>query len=143
MSNTAKNQFDFIDDILEETSNIEMKQIEQRMINAQKIRRAMDEKGWNNTQLLEAMGMKSPSIITRWLSGTHNFTQDKLIEIGEYLEIDFFNDRQPKIKVNCYFAQLQNETKGFGSYDSLRYILNANQIKPQSTSKKDALEYQA
>ncbi len=143
MSKTAKNQFDFIDDILEETSDIEMKQIEQRMLNAQKIRRAMDEKGWNNTQLLEAMGMNSLSIITKWLSGTHNFTQDKLIEIGEYLKIDFFNAGQPNIKINYYFTHLQNETKGFGSYDSLRYILNANQIKPQSTNKKNALEYQA
>jgi transcriptional regulator with XRE-family HTH domain len=143
MSNTAKNQFGFIDDILEETSNIEMKQIEQRMLNAQKIRYAMDKKGWNNTQLLEAMGMKSPSIITKWLSGTHNFTQDKLIEIGAYLEIDFFNDRQPNTKINCYFAHLQNETQGFGSYDSLRYILNANQIKPQISSSTTTFEYQA
>jgi transcriptional regulator with XRE-family HTH domain len=120
-----------------------MKQIEQRMLNAEKIRKAMDAKGWNNTQLLEAMGMNSLSIITKWLSGTHNFTQDKLIEIGEYLDIDFFNNRQKEIKVNCYFAHLENQTKGFGSYDSLRYILNANQIKPNNSGKIETTEYQA
>jgi transcriptional regulator with XRE-family HTH domain len=143
MSNTTKNQFDFIDEILEETSSIEMKQIEQRMHNAQKIRKAMDAKGWNNTQLLEAMGMKSPSIITKWLSGTHNFTQDKLIEVGEYLGVEFFNNRQPEIKVNCYFAHLENQTKGFGSYDSLRYILDANQIKPKGFETNATAEFQA
>ena len=60
------------------------------MLNAEKIRKTMDAKGWNNTKLLEALNMKSPSIITKWLSGTHNFTQDTLVEIGEVLEINFF-----------------------------------------------------
>lgn len=128
---TKIEQFDFIDDILNEMPNVEMKKIEQRMLNAQKIRNAMDAKDWNNTKLLEALDMKSPSIITKWLSGTHNFTQDTLIEIGDVLEIDFFNTHEPEIKVNCYFAHLENQTKGLESYDSLGYILNSHNIKLQ------------
>jgi len=40
---------------------------------------------------MEALGKKNPSEITRWLSGTHNFTVDTLVDLGRVLERDFIN----------------------------------------------------
>ena len=142
MNKSAQENFDFIDDILEEISPVEMKKIEQRMLNAEKIRKAMDAKGWNNTKLLEALNMKSPSIITKWLSGTHNFTQDTLVEIGEVLEINFFETIEQKITIEFSFPVLENKTDGFDSFSSLDYILNSNQIH-LSNSFNNCTEYQA
>ncbi len=142
MNKSAKENFDFIDDILEEISPVEMKKIEQRMLNAEKIRKAMDRKGWNNTKLLEALNMKSLSIITKWLSGTHNFTQDTLVEIGEVLGINFFETQEQKITIQFSFPVLENKTSGFDSFSSLDYILNSNQIN-LSNSFNSSTEYQA
>ncbi|AXT54445.1 XRE family transcriptional regulator [Aquimarina sp. AD1] len=142
MNKSAQENFDFIDDILEEISPVEMKKIEQRMLNAEKIRKAMDAKGWNNTKLLEALNMKSPSIITKWLSGTHNFTQDTLVEIGEVLEINFFETIEQKITIEFSFPVLENKTDGFDSFSSLDYILNSNQIN-LSNSFNNCTEYRA
>ncbi|WP_341199380.1 helix-turn-helix transcriptional regulator [Croceibacter atlanticus] len=125
MSKATETQFDFIDDILEEISPREMKKIEQRMKNAIRIKNAMNAKGWNNKRLLNELGMKSPSVVTKWLSGTHNFTQDTLVDIGDALDIDFFSEKEPKVNVTCY---LQNDTKGFDSLSSLDYIRNSHNM---------------
>lgn len=143
MTKSAEQDFDFLDDILEEISPVEMKKTEQRMLNATKIREAMIAKGWNNTRLLSALDMKSPSIITKWLSGTHNFTQDTLVEIGEVLNIDFFAREEKNIIINFSFPVMENKTSGFDSYSSLDYILNANLISPLSTRKNSDRQLQA
>ena len=143
MNKSAQENFDFIDDILKEISPVEMKKIEQRMLNAEKIRKAMDSKGWNNTKLLEALNMKSLSIITKWLSGTHNFTQDTLVEIGEVLGINFFEPAEQRITIEFSFPVLENKTSGFDSYSSLDYILNANQINLSNSFNNNCTEYQA
>tara|TARA_R110002096_G_scaffold435705_2_gene662207 strand:- start:493 stop:921 length:429 start_codon:yes stop_codon:yes gene_type:complete len=142
MNKSAQENFDFIDDILEEISPVEMKKIEQRMLNAEKIRKAMDAKEWNNTKLLEALNMKSPSIITKWLSGTHNFTQDTLVEIGNVLDINFFEAKEQKIVIEFNFPVMENKTSGFDSFSSLDYILNSHQIN-FSSFNNNCSEYQA
>lgn len=48
---------------------------------ARQIRQAMNEAGINNVQLAERMG-KTPSHVTKWLSGKHNFTSDTLAELS-------------------------------------------------------------
>ncbi len=142
MNKSAKDNFDFLDDILEEISPVEMKKTEQRMLNAVKIRKAMVDKGWNNTRLLEALNMKSPSIITKWLSGTHNFTQDTLVEISEVLNIDFFAKEKQDIIINFSYPVMENKTSGFDSYSSLDYILDSHHINVLG-SKQNNKEYQA
>lgn len=142
MNKSAQENFDFLDDILEEISPVEMKKIEQRMLNAEKIRKAMDTKEWNNTKLLEALNMKSPSIITKWLSGTHNFTQDTLVEIGNVLDINFFESKEQKIVIEFNFPVMENKTSGFDSFSSLDYILNSHQIN-FSSFNNNCSEYQA
>ncbi|ARV06147.1 hypothetical protein BTO04_05270 [Polaribacter sp. SA4-10] len=143
MIKSAEQDFDFLDDILEEISPVEMKKTEQRMLNATKIREAMDAKGWNNTRLLSALNMKSPSIITKWLSGTHNFTQDTLVEIGEVLNIDFFAKEKQDITISFSFPVMENITSGFDSYNSLDYIHNAYQIGLLDSQQSNCRQYQA
>ena len=48
---------------------------------------------------MEALGKKNPSEITRWLSGTHNFTTDTLTDLGRVLDRDFFNFTSKKEQV--------------------------------------------
>lgn len=52
------------------------------------IKNALEEKGMSQKQLAQAMG-KSPSEITRWLSGTSNFTIDVLFDMAEILGISY------------------------------------------------------
>jgi ribosome-binding protein aMBF1 (putative translation factor) len=44
-------------------------------------------KGWKHKDLLSAIGKENSSIITKWLSGTHNFTVDTLVELEQALNI--------------------------------------------------------
>ncbi|MBK9336732.1 MAG: helix-turn-helix transcriptional regulator [Lewinellaceae bacterium] len=54
---------------------------ENRMLLSVKIQDAMTAKGIGKKQLAEMMG-QSPSVITKWLSGGHNFTVDTLTVHG-------------------------------------------------------------
>ena len=44
-------------------------------------------KGWKRTQLAEALQVDR-SLITKWLSGTHNFTIDTLVQLSVILEVE-------------------------------------------------------
>lgn len=77
--------------LLEEITPEQQARTDNRMMLAASIADAMEAKGWNNKQLMEALGKKNPSEITRWLSGTHNFTADTLTDIGRVLDRNFFN----------------------------------------------------
>jgi transcriptional regulator with XRE-family HTH domain len=55
-----------------------------------KIKVAIACKGWNSKQLAFVMGV-SPSTVTRWLSGNHNFTVDTLCLIQKALDITLIN----------------------------------------------------
>ena len=56
---------------------------------------SLKAKGWKQTQLAEALGVDR-SLITKWLSGTHNFTIDTLVQLSVILDItlaDLVSDR--------------------------------------------------
>lgn len=76
-----------IDDLLDSISPIEQAQMDAKMLIAAKIADALKSKGWNKKTLLKAIGKENPSIITKWLSGTHNFTIDTLVELENALNI--------------------------------------------------------
>ncbi|MBN8720076.1 MAG: helix-turn-helix transcriptional regulator [Sediminibacterium magnilacihabitans] len=54
---------------------------------AAKIYQAMKARGMNQTQFAVAMGERQVSLISRWLSGTHNFTISTLIAVQRVLDI--------------------------------------------------------
>lgn len=80
-----------LEKILEEITPEQQARTDVKMLLAARIADAMEAKGWNNKMLMEALGKKNPSEITRWLSGTHNFTVDTLVDLGRVLERDFIN----------------------------------------------------
>lgn len=82
-----------LDEIMEEIDEKQYKKTEKRMILAARIDEAIKAKGWKNKELAEALG-KKPSEISKYLSGTHNFTVDTLSDIEEVLGIQLINAKQ-------------------------------------------------
>lgn len=75
-----------IDDLLREIIPEELSRTEKRMLLAVRIDDAIKTKGWKKKDFAKAIG-KKPSEISKWLSGTHNFTADTLFDIERVLNI--------------------------------------------------------
>lgn len=73
--------------LLLEITPEEQARTDAKMLLAAKIADAMHAKGWNKTRLMREMGKSNPSEITRWLSGTQNFTVDTLVDLERVLDI--------------------------------------------------------
>jgi transcriptional regulator with XRE-family HTH domain len=69
----------------------EQEQIDYKMKLAAKIYAGIKSKGWKSLDLAQALHLKSPSLVSKWLSGTHNFTVDTLIDIQRVLSINLLN----------------------------------------------------
>ena len=76
-----------LQELLDEVSPLEMEQTKTKMKLAARIEDYMRAKGWNKSQFAEKIG-KNPSEITKWLSGTQNFTVDVLTEIASTFDIE-------------------------------------------------------
>jgi ribosome-binding protein aMBF1 (putative translation factor) len=72
---------------LEETINTDY--IRTSMLLAAQIQDAMLAKGIGKKQFADLLG-KKPSVITKWLSGTHNFEIHTLTQIANALNIKLF-----------------------------------------------------
>lgn len=103
-----------LDLLLEEISPIEQKKTDVRMLIAAKISDRMRELKWRNNDLLAAVNKNNPSVITKWLSGTHNFSLDTLVEISEALGIKLVNvePARPYIILQCNMTAPVNIPKG-------------------------------
>ena len=89
-----------LDELFEEIQGSrELKRTENRMLLAQKIDMGMKAKGLNKSQFANKIGQK-PSVITRWLSGTHNFTIDTLTDIEDVLGITLIDASVEKSTVS-------------------------------------------
>ncbi len=73
--------------LLDEISPEEQKMTDRKMLLAARIADRMKKMGLRKKDLAKALGVQ-PSVITKWLSGTHNFTEETLWKIGDFLEID-------------------------------------------------------
>lgn len=78
---------DFLDDFLAGIPQKELNETTARMKLAAAIHDAMKAQNVSKSQLAKKMGQNN-SVITKWLSGTQNFTTDTLEEIGQVLEIN-------------------------------------------------------
>lgn len=92
-----------MDEILNEISPAELKRTKQRMLLAAKIDDAIKAKGWKKSDFAREM-KKSPSEISKWLSGTHNFTIDTLSDIEELLRIKLVNIVERENEMYYYFS---------------------------------------
>lgn len=111
--NTQKENL--IDDILTSISPIEASKIEKKMLLAAKIEDALKAKGWKNQDLLKAIGKDNPSIVTKWLSGTHNFTIDTLIEIEQALDICLLDIEEKEEKVVVKYCVMVSQPKSLST----------------------------
>ena len=75
---------DIINQVLKEISKDDAEKIRNRMLLAAKIEDGFKAKGWKKLDFAKKLN-KKPSVITKWLSGTHNFTIDTLWDIERLL----------------------------------------------------------
>ena len=76
-----------LQELLDEVTPLEMEQTKVKMQLAARIEDFMGAKGWSKSQFAEKVG-KNPSEITKWFSGTQNFTTDVLTEIASSLGVE-------------------------------------------------------
>ena len=94
-----------IDGLLDSIDPLDQEKVDAKMLLAAKIANAMKTKKWKKKKdLLKAVGKGNPSIITKWLSGTHNFTMDTLIELEHALDIKLLNlvEQEEEVVVNYH-----------------------------------------
>jgi len=73
-----------MDELFSDFDPADAERVEKRMLLAAKIDDAIKAKRWSKKEFAGNMG-KSPSEISKWLSGTHNFTSDTLFDIARVL----------------------------------------------------------
>lgn len=76
-----------LQELLDEVTPLEMERTKVKMLLAAHIEDCMIAKDWSKSQFAEKLG-KNPSEITKWLSGTQNFTIDVLAEIAMVLDVE-------------------------------------------------------
>ena len=75
-----------LNDFFQIKERLEYKKTEAKMSMAVKTSEAMKKRNIKNKELSLLM-KKQPSVITRYLSGSHNFTIDTLVEIESILHV--------------------------------------------------------
>ena len=98
MNKARKINLDFLEELRNENSPQMSQQISKRMKLAAQIDDVLMSRGLTNQEFAFMMG-KKPSEITRWLSGTHNFTTETLWEIERVLNIQLLTSSVPAEKV--------------------------------------------
>ena len=109
----AKANKSVLDQLLNEITPLEQAMTDAKMMIAVRIAEAMKAMQWKNKDLLAAVGKDNPSVITKWLSGTHNFTTETLVEIESALGISLLNleEKSTEKLVIQYSFSIQSEVK--------------------------------
>lgn len=112
---TTKNDA-FWDELTSQTDEKEYARISRKMEIASFLYNTLKAKGISQKQFAERMG-KKPSEISKWLSGTHNFTLETLSDIEQVLGIRVFNvNEQPVVDklsmktVNGYISKKRSSS---------------------------------
>jgi len=85
-----------VKNVLDSIDKGEYARIESRMTISAMIAKRIEELGISKIKFSELMDVQ-PSIVTRWLSGTHNFTIDTITDIQVKLGIKILNTSVPKL----------------------------------------------
>lgn len=102
----AKENKSALELLLDEFTPLEQAMTDAKMMIAVRIAEAMQAKQWKNKDLLAAVGKDNPSVITKWLSGTHNFTTETLVEIESALGISLLNLEEKKSEIEIVYYPL-------------------------------------
>ncbi len=115
-----KYKSEFLSDLLSEIDPKEQAKTDKRMMLAAQIDKARLAKNWSKKELANRMG-KRPSEITKWLSGTHNFTTDTLFDLEYLLDAKFINlDERPKEQVLHFHLNISNVVKANKAQETAR-----------------------
>lgn len=79
-----------LSELIENISQEELEKTESKMRLAVKIADAIKSKGYGKTEFAKKI-KKNNSEISKWLSGTHNFTHDTLILLQKELDVNLVN----------------------------------------------------
>ena len=112
MQSPRKRNSEIIKTLREEKDPFETNRTRTSMLLAAKIIKAYKSLGWNKVQFAAAMNQK-PSVITKWVSGTHNFTSDTLSDISLVLGIELIAVSETKVIVDneCGLTVINNTYK--------------------------------
>lgn len=99
--------------ILAEASPLRRLQNKKRVDLACRIDDLIKDKGYSYSAFAKIID-KQPSEITKWLSGTHNFTFDTLTEIAFCLNVEVVDLMQPQPVQIVYRERVQISTKVMG-----------------------------
>ena len=123
-----------VSQVLAETSPAEKVQVSTKMAIAARLDDLLTERGWGKKEFAGKV-YKSPSEITKWLSGTHNFTVDILAEIAVVFGLsvaELLALRPPQVVEKLHFV-----VKGKEAGPGVRYLT------PVSTQKGSLSNYRA
>lgn len=118
-NNMEMKKGNLLEELLASITPVEQAKIDARMLLAAKIADGMKAKGWKNKDLLEAVGKENPSIITKWLSGTHNFTSDTLVELEYALGIQLLDRFEKKTSVVVNYTISVNSKSEVDCFSSM------------------------
>ena len=105
--------------LLGEITPIEKLQTNTKMTLAARLDDLITSRGWSKSEFAEKVN-KNPSEITKWLSGTQNFTIDTLAEIGVVLNMPISELFAPKRAHVINKVQVVITVKGV--QQSIRYV---------------------
>ncbi len=86
MEQKRRNRGGALKRVMERITTEEYARTFKQMAIAARIADALDAKGWSKSEFAVRMN-QLPSVVTRWLSGTQNFTIDTLSDIEEMLGV--------------------------------------------------------
>lgn len=111
MNKARKVSSPLLKSLLDENSK-HYRMVERRMRLAGFIADLIEQKGWTNGEFAKKMG-KQPSVISKWLSGTHNFTTETLWEIEEVIGVKIIPMELPKSRQDhsVKYARSLSESK--------------------------------
>jgi len=108
----------------------EEKKVKCRMKLAARIDESRKKKGWSKKEFARMLN-KQPSEITKWLSGTHNFTCDTLVDIQNVLGIELLKlEEKQQEQVIFYATELSqpimvNERSNLSYWESGSIVKNS------------------
>lgn len=127
-------------ELLSEISPVERLQANTKMVLAARLDDLLIEKGLGKSEFAEILN-KNPSEVSKWLSGTQNFTIDTLAEIAVALDIsmsDFFIAQNVRTVNKIHINIIVKEVKQVIPYITPSSI-NTPVTQYHSGSKQDAL----
>ena len=105
-----------LDEIYDSITPDEFEKVGKRMLLATRIDDGIIAKAWKKSDFAKAM-KKQPSVISKWLSGTHNFTVDTLFDIEAVLNIKLILLKdKPKEQITNFALKVRSD------------VLNENKI---------------